>query len=68
MAYTMGQGWTQKDTIRVVDYDFDYWIQRGYRLWDYDFESGESILAPFDNPPLSVLEARGQQNPDGSYE
>ena len=68
MAYQMGQGWTQQDTIRVKDYDFNYWIQRGYRLWDYDFESGESILAPFDNPPLSVQEARGQRNPDGSYE
>ena len=68
MAYTMGQGWTQQDTRRVKAYDFDYWIKRGYRLWDYDFATGEHILAPFDNPPLSVQEARGQKNPDGSYE
>jgi len=64
----MGQGWTHKDLIRVVDYDFNEWIRKGYRLWDYDFGTGESILAPFDNPPLSVEEARGIKNPDGSYE
>lgn len=64
----MGQGWTQQDTIRVKDYDFNSWIKRGYRLWDYDFDTGEHILAPFDTPALSVTEARGHENPDGSYE
>lgn len=68
MAYQMGQGWTFKDLIRVVDYDFDEWIKQGYRLWDYDFTTGEHILAPFDTPVCSIAEARGQRNPDGSYE
>jgi len=38
---------------RVKTYDYDEWLRTGYYLSDYDFDTGEYILKPFDKPITS---------------
>ena len=50
--------YTQDQLKRATEYRYDEWLRSGWRLWDYDTETLEYILAPVEHQPFPISEAR----------